>query len=102
MSGFRIVVSASRRNVTKNVTGLRNSLASEIDGVPQRIQVEMLIRLHRLGLDVPHNHVAVLLEEIGREDDVGDAGLGFKGPEEEAFGCARALAAVAQPATRTG
>jgi len=87
MSGSRIVVSASRRNVTR----LRNSLVSEIDGVPQRIQVVMLIRLHRLGVDVPQSRDAVLLEEIGREDDAGDAGLDFKGPEEEAFGCAWAL-----------
>ena len=49
-------------------------------------------RLHRLGVDVIHNYDAVLLEEIGREEDVGDAGLDFKGLEDEAFGGAWVLA----------
>jgi len=35
---------------------------------------------------------AVLLEYIGREDDIGDPGLVFEGEEDEAFGGAGALA----------
>jgi hypothetical protein len=76
MSGFRIMVSALRRNVTK----LRKTLVSEIDGAPQRLPVVRLKRLHRLGVDVIHNH------------DAGDAGLDFKGLEDEAFGGALVLA----------
>ena len=35
---------------------------------------------------------AVLLEYIGCEDDVGDAGFVFEGEKDEALGCAGALA----------
>ena len=35
---------------------------------------------------------AVLLEGVGRKDDVGDAGFVFEGEKDEALGSARALA----------
>ena len=41
---------------------------------------------------VASNDNAVLLEYIGCEDDVGDAGFVFEGEKDEALGCAGALA----------
>jgi hypothetical protein len=41
---------------------------------------------------VASNDIAVLLEYIGCEDDVGDAGFVFEGEKYEALGCAGALA----------
>jgi len=41
---------------------------------------------------VARHNDAVLLEYIGCEDDVGDAGFVFEGEKDEALGCAGALA----------
>jgi hypothetical protein len=64
-----------------------NSLGFDVDN-----SVLILERSFDQEKSVASNDNAVLLEYIGCEDDVGNAGFVFEGEKDEALGCAGALA----------
>ena len=65
----------------------RDSLGLDMDHT-----VLVLERAFDQEKSVASNDKTVLLEYIGCEDDVGDAGFVFEGEKDEALGCAGALA----------